>query len=111
METTSIFKGGFEFRLTPTKRNGETTHYLHIYRGNHCLTPKNAGAFVNLEEGRWDPVIINDRSYEIPLVFVIKEYFGLINTIKYIKPGTYIEDFTSLQAIKGKTKNIWSRFN
>jgi hypothetical protein len=109
--STSIFKGGFEFRLVPTKGNGETTHYLHIFRGEQCLTPKDAGAFVNLERGKWNPVIINDRSYEIPLVMVIKEYFGNINTIKYVKPGTWIDGAKGFHRFKGKSKTIWNRFN
>jgi len=110
LSTTSIFEGGFEFRLTPTKSNGVTTHYLHIFRGQQCLTPQWAGAFVDLANGNWGPIIINDLSYKIPLVIVIKEYFGMINNILYVKPGDIVKDTYGFQQIKGKTKKIWDRF-
>jgi len=106
----SEFQGGFEFRFTPTKRNGATTHYLHIFRGQQCLTPQWAGAFVDLNKGNWGSIIINDLLYKIPLQAVIRANFGTINSILYVKPGDVVKDMYGFQQIKGKTKKIWDRF-
>ena len=108
-KTTSITKGGFEFRFTPSKRvSSKVSHYLHIYWRGRLITPKKAGAFINLLDDKWDPVVICDESAIIPLTLIINEYFGTINNIKYFSgdPGS-VKDFRDINSNTSVT--VWKR--
>lgn len=108
-KTTSVSKGGFEFKFTPAKRaSSKISHYLHIYWRGKLITPPRAGAFIDLENDKWDPVVICDQSVIIPLSLVIQEYFCPINTIRYFQGDP--EDVRDMRDINSKTsKIVWKR--
>lgn len=108
-EGSSILIGGFEFRLVPSKRpSSKTTHYLHIFKDGHAITPPKAGAFVNLAEGTWDPLVLTNLEYAIELTHVVNTYFGSIKTIRY-----YAGDPLNIRTMKDLTAKtttvIWKR--
>ncbi len=104
----TVLIGGFEFRLTPTAGKGKTTHYLHVYKGGKAITPPKAGAFVNLDEGHWDPMVICDKSCLVELSFIVNTYFSSIKNIRYYKGDP--ADVRSMRDINSKTTDIvWRR--
>ena len=108
-EGSSILIGGFEFRLVPSKRpSSKTTHYLHVYKNGKPITPPKAGAFVNLEAGTWDPLVLCDKQYVIELVHVVNTYFGSIKTIRYYAGNP--EDVKTMKDLTSDLTNvIWKR--
>lgn len=107
-EGNTVLIGGFEFRLTPSAGKGKTTHYLHVYKNGTMITPPKAGAFVNLDEGIWDPMVICDKSCLVELSFIVNMYFSSIRTIRYYKGEP--ENVRTMKDLNSKTTDIvWRR--
>jgi hypothetical protein len=103
-----VSKGGFDFLYKPSgPRATDTTHYLHVFKDGVQLTPKGVGVFVK-NNGKYGDLTITDRSYEIPLIHVIQEYFAPINAIKFIKPSS-IKDKRGIKKTSGETIVVWRR--
>ena len=97
--------GGFTFKFTPGVAQQKTTHYLSVWKGSSRLTPKRTAAFINLRTGKFNPLVINDQRYMIELIAVVSEYFGSINTIRYVPPGKNVRDFRDIK----NAPKVWKR--